>query len=87
MSSVVHLFCLLRLPSLPQSVCEVRGWSEVTGGRCFLPSFEDDCKDGGRNSAKGKKPTSPRRLGVFTREATITREQTEAPLWQRLWKW
>lgn len=26
----------------------------MTGGRCFLPSFEDDCKDGGRNSLKGK---------------------------------
>lgn len=53
-SSAVHLFCLLRLPSLPQSVCEVRGWSEVTEGRCFLPSFEDDCKDWGRNGGKGK---------------------------------
>ncbi|TNN63084.1 hypothetical protein EYF80_026700 [Liparis tanakae] len=29
------------------TVCEVRGWSEVTEGRCFLPSFEDACKDGG----------------------------------------
>lgn len=67
----VHLFCLHHLPYLPQSVCEVRGWSEVTGGRCFLPSFEDDCKDEGRNSGKGKACFSAE-AGCFTREATIT---------------
>lgn len=70
-SSVVHLFCLLHLPSLPQSVCEVRGWSDVTEVRCFLPSFEDDCKDGERNSEKNKACVSVE-VGRFTREATIT---------------
>lgn len=38
--------------SLPPSVCEVRGWTEVTEGRCFHSSFEDVCEDGGRNSGK-----------------------------------
>lgn len=54
-----------------QLFCEVRGWSDVTEGRCFQPGFEDGCEDAGRISGKGE--VSLRRLGLFffTSRATI----------------
>lgn len=72
--------------SLPQSVCEVRGWSEVTEGRCFLPSFEDDCKDAGRDSGKGK-ACFPAEVGRFYEGGRNHKQQIQASFWQQLWKW
>lgn len=49
LSCLLLLFCLLHLPSLTWPLCEVRGRNEVIEGRCFLPSFEEACKDQERN--------------------------------------
>lgn len=60
----------------------------MTGGRCFLPSFEDDCKDGGRNSLKGKVYFSVDFFFFFYERGEHDRErQIQAASWQPLWKW
>lgn len=57
--------------SLSVSVCEERGRSDMTEGRCFHHSFEDECTEGGMVRRQGETPFSPWRLGAgfFTREA------------------
>lgn len=57
----------------------------MTEGRCFLPGFEGDCKDGGSETKEWVKRFFII-LILFTKETAITPDLIQARLWQQLRK-